>query len=255
MYQLRRLIVFGGISLLTISYSNCSGFNSMQMVAAMDSVFNGSSLNPSKACPAPKIGHSTLRKLSNNELVNSITDLLGVPANFAKDLPPDPASSDGYTNNGDFLKTTSDYLGVLMPLIETTLTAAQTANTAAFKCATATKDDNCARALIQSFVNRAYRKKLSSAELTEFFTFYNSQKSSGASIDQALITVYERILLSPNFLFRTSFDGNVINGVAALSSYEVVTRLAYFLWNSLPDDQLLNAAENDQIFRVSSEII
>lgn len=243
---IRKVFLIAGICAVVTSYSNCSGFNSMQMTAALDSAFLGSSLNPSKACPAPKIGHSTLRKLNNLELTNSVNDLLGISSTIAVDLPPDAASSEGFTNNGDFLKTTSDYITLLMPAVESALASAQTAKSQIFTCPTVNKDDNCARSLIQSFVNKAFRKRLSSAELAEFYSFYNSQKSSG--FEPALVTVYERILLSPNFLFRTAFDGNLIGGVAGLSGYEVVTRLAYFLWNSLPDDELLNVAETNQIF-------
>ncbi len=246
MGKLRRLFVLCGISLLTVTYSNCSGFNSMQMLSAMDSAFNGSSLNPSKACPAPKIGHTTIRKLNNVELTNSVNDLLGISTTVAADLPPDAASAGGFTNNGDFLKTTTEYMTLLMPAVEKALNAALTAKSPVFACSTATKDDNCARALIQTFANRAFRKKLSSAELAEFYSFYNAQKTAG--FDQGLIAVYERVLLSPNFLFITSFEGTTINGIASLSNYEVATRLSYFLWNSVPDDKLLNVAESNQIF-------
>ncbi len=239
--------------LVSISYSNCTAFKSANLKNPldMDGAFSGSSSNPSLMCTESIIEHSTLRKLSNSELSNSINDLLGTNINLLGQLPPDAASADGFTNNGDFLKTTIDYATQLMPILESTLAAAQAANSKAFACA-ATKDAACAQSLISSFTNRAYRKKLTTTELAPIINLFTTVKASGASFEESLSAAYESVLLSPNFLFRLAGQGSMaVDGILSLSSFEIVSRLSYFLWNSLPDDQLLDVANRNSIFTES----
>lgn len=239
------LIILTGAVILN---NNCTAFKTQKGInpLAGDSSFSSSSMNPALTCNATTIDHTTLRRLSNSELANSLNDILEVSVNTTRDLPADYVSTDGFTNNGDFTKITDQYFIQLMPAIESALASAVSANSKVYTCATA-KDNACAQGLIQTFVNRAFRKKVASSEVTALVNLFTAQKNSGLSFEDALSVVYERILLSPNFLIRVvSQSGNAVDGIVGLTNYEIASRLSYFLWNSLPDTALIEAASKNE---------
>jgi hypothetical protein len=90
---------------------------------------------------------------------------------------------------------------------------------------------------------RAYRRPVTDADLQPLLTIYDAGRADGgfiAGIEQGL----ERILVSPQFLFRIERDpaSAAPNSVYRLSDVELASRLSFFLWSSIPDDQLLDLA-------------
>jgi len=103
-----------------------------------------------------------------------------------------------------------------------------------FTCypATPREADACAEEIVSSLATRAYRRRLSEAELAERLAFYHDAKQDG--FDNGIRMAIVGILASPNFLFRTD---------DRLSDVELASRLAFFLWSSVPDDELLALAQ------------
>jgi hypothetical protein len=203
---------------------------------------------PSVQCEVPQLVHTMIRKLSNAELVYSLKDVLGFSANLVADLPPDTPSPEGFTNNGDFLTSSPEYAAKVMTVVESALASARTEGAASFKCASGSADSSCAQSLLSGVLKKAYRRPVSSDEVAGHLAFFEAQRTAGANFEEALSDVYERAFLSPTFLFRTaSNDSQVTEGLARLSGTEYATRLAYLLWSSAPDEQLLDAATADQL--------
>ncbi len=238
---MRKFLVFYLLVIVGLSYQGCNSFKTFKGLLA-DGTYDGSSLNPSKACPAVDPEHQTIRKLSNEELSNSVRDLLGITDNITVSLPPDQYSGEGFTNNADIQKFTPDYVPKLMPAIETALSKAVSAKSPVFNCPTATKDKTCAQGLIRTFAQRAFRRPASDTEVNSMMTLFNNQTAAGDTFEGALSTAYVRALVSPNFLFRTSVSGMVLGNVVVNSQYEFAAKLSYFLWNSTPDQRLLDLA-------------
>ena len=91
---------------------------------------------------------------------------------------------------------------------------------------------------INNFLYRAYRRPPTDSEKSKYHALYKKMLSQKLNRIQALKTCFLAALLSPNFLFR--LEGETYN------SYEFASRLAYFLWSSMPDDELLaQAASGD----------
>lgn len=196
--------------------------------------------------PDPVIVHATLRKLGNVELTNSLQDLLGLSSTVVADLPPDTASPEGFNNNGDFLGTNAEFAGKALVVVENALTKAASEKSSSFKCPSGAEDTACAQTLIKALLRKAYRAPISTDELNSHVSLFESQRTAGDTFADALSTVYARALMSPRFLFRTATNGDAVSGdVVRLSSHELATRLAYFLWSSAPDEQLLDRAEGD----------
>ncbi|HTA45553.1 MAG TPA: DUF1592 domain-containing protein [Bryobacteraceae bacterium] len=105
-----------------------------------------------------------------------------------------------------------------------------------------TQDAMCAKQILGTLARRAYRQPVSDADMRTLMTFYESGRRDGgfdAGIEEGL----QRILASPKFVFRVERDpAGVTNPVYRISDVELASRLSFFLWSSIPDDQLLNAA-------------
>lgn len=104
-------------------------------------------------------------------------------------------------------------------------------------------EEPCARKILSSLATRAYRRPVTDEDLNTLMEFYQSgraQKNFDTGIEQGL----ERILAAPGFLFRVeSPPANAKAGSAyGLSDLDVASRLSFFLWSSIPDEELLNLA-------------
>ena len=101
----------------------------------------------------------------------------------------------------------------------------------------------CARRILQTLTRRAYRRQSIDADVERLLPFYTAGRAEGGfnvGIERAL----ERVLVSPQFLFRIeSQPANAVAGTAyRISDLELASRLSFFLWSSIPDDELLDAA-------------
>ena len=105
------------------------------------------------------------------------------------------------------------------------------------------EEERCAQQIVGSLARRAFRRTVTSADLQKLLKSYTaSRRESG--FDAGIQAVLERILVDPEFLFRIERDPvNVLPSTAyALSDQELASRLSFFLWSSIPDDELLEAA-------------
>jgi len=96
--------------------------------------------------------------------------------------------------------------------------------------------------LLRHFVQRAYRRPATETEQERFLRIITSALNSGYSFTDAMIAGYTGVLCSPGFLYVQEQPGR-------LGDRELASRLAYFLWNSPPDDQLRQLAETKQLHR------
>jgi mono/diheme cytochrome c family protein len=118
------------------------------------------------------------------------------------------------------------------------------------------QESACAREVLTSLARRAYRRPVTDADLQTLMPFYEAGRADGgfeAGIQRAL----ERVLVSPSFLFRVERDPAAAAvrsrpstasadaprpRAARISDVELASRLSFFLWSSIPDDELLEAA-------------
>jgi len=115
-----------------------------------------------------------------------------------------------------------------------------------FSCRPATPDDEapCARAILSRLARAAYRRPVDETDLARLMPFFDAGRARG-SFDAGIQHALRRILASPSFVFRIEADpADLAPGEAyAVSDIELATRLAFFLWGSVPDIGLLDFAE------------
>lgn len=105
-------------------------------------------------------------------------------------------------------------------------------------------EESCARTILGSLARRAYRRPVQSGDVNVLMDFYRAGRDDG-SFDAGIQLALERLLISPDFLFRVVRDATDVEpGTAyALTDLELASRLSFFLWSSGPDDTLLGLAE------------
>ena len=115
------------------------------------------------------------------------------------------------------------------------------------RCVTA-DEEACAEELLSSLARRAYRRTLEAEDVATLMDFYRAGRDGG-SFDAGIQLALERVLISPDFLFRVERDPIDIRPGAsyALNDTALASRLSYFLWSSGPDDELLDLAEQDRL--------
>src|SRR5688572_24097698 len=114
-----------------------------------------------------------------------------------------------------------------------------------FVCRPAAIDEEsaCADRILTTLLRRAYRRDVTADDLRLVRRFYEAgraERDSDLGIQRAL----ERVLVSPQFLFRIEQEpaGAAPGSVYRVGDFELASRLSFFLWSSIPDDELLNAA-------------
>ena len=103
--------------------------------------------------------------------------------------------------------------------------------------------EDCAREILSTLARRAYRRPVTDADLDLLLPFYHDAYAEGG-FDAGIQYALERLLVSPEFLFRIERDPATVasNSVYRISDLELASRLSFLLWSSIPDDALLDAA-------------
>jgi Protein of unknown function (DUF1592)/Protein of unknown function (DUF1588)/Protein of unknown function (DUF1585)/Protein of unknown function (DUF1587)/Protein of unknown function (DUF1595)/Planctomycete cytochrome C len=103
----------------------------------------------------------------------------------------------------------------------------------------------CARQVVATLLRRAYRQPVSDAELQSVLLFYTTGRREG-TFETGIQRALKAILASPKFVFRVERDPVNVppGGVYRISNFELASRLSFFLWSSIPDDELLTAASD-----------
>jgi cytochrome c5 len=111
-------------------------------------------------------------------------------------------------------------------------------------------EGGCAKKIVSTLMRRAYRRPISEADLERPMAFYREGKSE-RDFDAGIGKALSAVLINPEFLFRVEVDpGKTAPGAAyRISDLELASRLSFFLWSSLPDDALLDAAIRGELRR------
>ena len=117
---------------------------------------------------------------------------------------------------------------------------------AVFTCRPDTADERaCATEIVSRLARRAYRRPVTRNDVDTLLEFFVEGRESGGSFDAGIQLALERMLVDPDFLLRVARepDGAAPGAPYRLSDVEIASRLSFFLWGSIPDDALLDAAE------------
>ncbi|HEY4972015.1 MAG TPA: DUF1592 domain-containing protein, partial [Steroidobacteraceae bacterium] len=108
----------------------------------------------------------------------------------------------------------------------------------------------CAEKILANLAHHAYRRPVTPADIAPLMKIYN-QGRKGTDFDHGIEAALEAVLVSPSFLFMHENDPakSAPGSVHRISDQELAQRLSFFLWSSLPDDQLLSLGEKNQLHK------
>lgn len=207
----------------------------------------------------PDPGRVTVRRLNRVEYNNTVRDLMLTDFAPAANFPADDAGY-GFDNIGDVLTMSplllEKYLAAAEQIAEKAIAVPGKGATLDRSKATPfqqryfqyplDKDRGAAAAkFLQQFMRRAYRRTVAPDEVTRVLRFVTPAIAAEGSFEHGMRLAVQAVLVSPHFLFRWELDGAPNNAavVRTLNETELASRLAYFIWSSLPDDRLLQLAE------------
>jgi mono/diheme cytochrome c family protein len=118
-----------------------------------------------------------------------------------------------------------------------------------FACRPARADDEqaCAARILGTLGRRAYRRPVDARDVDPLVETYRNARRDGRDFDGGIRAALERLLVEFDFLYRTEVDPPGVSGPYRLSDIALASRLSFFLWSSIPDDELLQVAEQGRL--------
>ena len=115
------------------------------------------------------------------------------------------------------------------------------------------EEEGCAAEILARLASRAYRRPIAPEDLETLVGFYHEGREARGSFDAGIQFALEYLLSDPDFLLRVTRDpeGTKPGDVYRLSDLEIASRLSFFLWSSIPDEELLELAQMGQLSRAT----
>ncbi len=186
-----------------------------------------------------------VHRLNRAEYNNTVRDLLGDTSR-----PSDAFVPDGFTGSFTNIATGLAMSDVLAEQLESAASALAT-KTVTLNSVGLTKLDcqpvtnPCIENGLLAFAKKAFRRPLTASQKDWILSTLASAKQNGEDTVGSIRVVVAAILLSPYFLYRLELDANPTGGVErALDPHELASRLSYFMWSSMPDDELMALADD-----------
>ncbi|HET9196578.1 MAG TPA: DUF1592 domain-containing protein [Vicinamibacterales bacterium] len=110
------------------------------------------------------------------------------------------------------------------------------------------EERSCAERIVRTLARRAYRREVTAADIAPLMVFYE-QGRSDSGFERGIELALRAVLVSPKFVFRAEQDPPAVadGQTYRVSDSELASRLSFFLWSSIPDDELLNVAASGRL--------
>ena len=185
-------------------------------------------------------GRVVAHRLNRVEYNNTIRDLF-----FGMDMRPADAFpvdnyAEGFDNNAQELRMSNllfeKYLESADKIVEVAFASGPARQRLVPGCDLA-RDADCARRALEAFLPRAYRRPVTDEELASYVKLLDLARSQGDDGEVGLRLAVRAVLVSPSFLYRIEPDPPQ-GTTRTLDDFEIASRLSYFLWSSMPDEEL-----------------
>lgn len=198
-----------------------------------------------------QVKSSPVRRLTRFEYNNTVLHLLGDNTRPGNDLPSEEIGN-GFGNDANSMSVSS-FLAEQYSKVAEGISERVINNPSQWQslhsCVQTVQSNNqqsCADQIIERLLPRAFRRAVSSTEVQAYKDLQRSLMQNGSNFKKSIAGVIEAILQAPDFLYRVE-KGVMVDGRLKPTDYEMASRLSYFFWGSMPDDELLQAAANGQL--------
>lgn len=191
-------------------------------------------------------GRVTIRRLNRAEYNYTVRDLLGVHTRPADAFPADGAGGGGFDNNADTLFVPPILMEQYLKAADAVLRDADRRMVIVRRPDNDGEKRQAARECIETLAKRAFRRPVTPQEVDRYVTLFNIADKRGEKFDQAVRFALRGVLVSPQFLFRIEQD-KPQKTPWKIGDLELASRLSYFIWASMPDDELLKLATESKL--------
>jgi len=149
-------------------------------------------------------------------------------------------------NNKDRMRVHIDHIRITAPFHEQWPPKSHT--DIFFDSENVASEDVYGREVLERFLKRAWRRAVSTGELDQFMALFAEYRADLPTFEAAMIEVLATVLAAPEFLYLTEYAAQGHENVPGrISGFELASRLSFFLWSSVPDGELLQAAERGEL--------
>ena len=195
---------------------------------------------PQGECATPNAGVQPLRRLTRIQYTNTIADLLGVDTDVAEVFPLDERV--GAFESNAIVPVSDLVVEQYMDAAEDLAIEAIDTNPSLLGCDPAVMgEDACAEQFIADIGRKIHRRPLTADELSSYVGLFEHGRDE-VDFDNGIRLALQTMLQSPYFLYHVELGAGA-DDIVALTDYELASRLSYYLWASMPDDELLDLAE------------
>lgn len=198
-----------------------------------------------------KAGRPTVRRLNRNEYNNTVRDLFGIPFLAGQEFPADGAGGEGFDNVGDSLfippVLMEKYVQASRKVVDAIYAQPALLKRAVFRKPQEKEDPlAAARVVLVSHASLAFRRRLNDQDIASLLGLFEQALKKGESYENAFRAPLRALLIHPSFLFRWEAD-QAGQKEWQVDSFELATRLSYFLWASMPDRALFQLADQGKL--------
>ena len=203
-------------------------------------------------------GYERVRRLTHDEYDNTVRDLFGADLRVAKRFPSDMTGKSGFDNSANTLFIQPILMERYIGAAEFVVTSAlpdrpdserlRAARARIFiqEPSNSVDERAAAETVLSRFLLRAYRRPASDEQLARALKQYESGRARGLEFDDAVKSVIQTTLISPGFLFKSETKGES-ESAYKIDDWDLASRLSYFLWASMPDDELFDLAASGRL--------
>lgn len=197
-------------------------------------------------------GKFVIRRLTKTEYGNTLRDLFGVDSAIA-DVLPEEVSGEGYLNTISPLQM-EQYLAIARMTLDQVFAREGEPPTELQKQligdapAIESEQRAAAQEVAQSLARKAYRRPPSETEVGVLLDVFDLGKRNGLTYLPSVRLMLKAMLVSPQFLYITPSDSSKPDGeIVPLDDYQLASRLSYLLWATMPDDELMELADEGRL--------
>lgn len=194
--------------------------------------------------PPYEAPQGSLRRLTRSQFKNAIESVFGVKVDAGQ---LDPDSFDGHFSVVGAATVVTSQVGVerYHEAIEgavDSVFSSENSRTDFVGCVPTSADDACARSFLERLGRRAYRRDLAANELSDLVGVAQTAATELEDVYEGMRWATVALFSSPSFLYRPELGRDPTSPVSRLTSYEIASRLAFLIWNTQPDEELLDDA-------------
>ncbi|MGH9673731.1 MAG: DUF1592 domain-containing protein [Bryobacteraceae bacterium] len=192
-------------------------------------------------------GPAVSRRLNRYEYSATLRDLLDMHLDIGSTLPADGAGGEGFDNAAETLFLSPLHSEKYMAAAKFAMDFAAREHKSRAKIFVARpgaglSESQAARKIFENFLPRAFRRPVAGADIAPYLSLYQAFRKQGEPFEPAILFALRAAIVSPNFLFRVE-PPNRGSAIQPLDQYALASRLSYFLWGSMPDELLFDAAK------------